>query len=40
VDIGTSITDGITAMAAIDWPAAITDEGGLPASGGERRVSG
>jgi hypothetical protein len=46
VDIGTSITDGITAMAAmaamaaIDWPAAITalDEGGLPASGGERRV--
>ncbi len=40
VDIGTSITDGTTAMAAIDWPAAITalDEGGLPASGGERRV--
>jgi hypothetical protein len=40
VDIGTSITDGITAMAAIDWPGAITalDEGGLPASGGERRV--
>jgi len=32
--------DGTTLMAAIDWPAAITtlDEGGLPASGGERRV--
>jgi hypothetical protein len=40
VDIGTSTTDGITPMAAIDWPTAITalDEGGLPASGGERRV--
>jgi hypothetical protein len=40
VDVGTSITDGNTAMAAIDWPAAITalDEGGLPASGGERRA--
>lgn len=40
VDVGTSITDGTTLMAAIDWPAAITalDEGSLPASGGERRV--
>jgi hypothetical protein len=40
VDVGTSITDGITTMAAIDWPAAITalDNGGLPSSGGERRV--
>jgi hypothetical protein len=39
-DVGTSITDGTTLMAAIDWSAAITalDEGGLPASGGERRV--
>jgi hypothetical protein len=36
VDVGTSITT----MAAIDWPAAITalDNGGLPCSGGERRV--
>jgi hypothetical protein len=40
VDTGTSITDGVTAMAAIDWPAAITaiDAGDLPGSGGERRV--
>lgn len=40
MDVGTSITDGTALMAAIDWPAAITalDEGGLPASGGERRV--
>ncbi len=40
MDIGTSITDGITAMAAIDWPAAIAalDTGGLPSSDGERRV--
>lgn len=40
VDVGTSITDGITAMAAIDWPAAIAaiDGGDLPGSGGERRV--
>jgi hypothetical protein len=40
VDFGTSITDDTTLMAAINWPAAITalDEGGLPASGGERRV--
>jgi len=40
VDTGTSITDGTTLMAAINWPAAITalDHGGLPASGGERRV--
>jgi hypothetical protein len=40
VDTGTSITDGITAMAAIDWPTAIAalDTGGLPGSGGERRV--
>lgn len=40
VETGTSITDGITAMAAIDWPAAIAalDGGGLPSSGGERRI--
>jgi hypothetical protein len=40
VDTGTSITDGTTLMAVIDWATAITalDGGGLPASGGERRV--
>jgi len=40
VDVGTSITDGATLMAVIDWPAAITalNDGGLPSSGGERRV--
>ena len=33
-------TSGTTLMAAIDWPAAIAalDQGGLPGSGGERRV--
>jgi hypothetical protein len=37
VDIGASITDGTTFIAAIDWSAVITalDECGLPASGGE-----
>lgn len=40
VDTGTSIADGITAMASVNWPAAITalDTGCLPGSGGERRV--
>jgi len=40
VDVGTSITDGVTAMATIDWPTAIAaiDGGDLPGSGGERRV--
>jgi hypothetical protein len=40
VGVGTSITDGTTLMAAIDWLAAITalNEGGLPVSGVERRV--
>jgi hypothetical protein len=40
MDVGTSITGGITTMAVIDWPAAIAapDNGGLPCSGGERRV--
>jgi hypothetical protein len=38
--LGTSITDGITTMADIDWPAAITalDTGDLPCSGGEQRM--
>ena len=33
-------TNGATPMAAIDWEAAITalDNGGLPCSGGERRI--
>jgi hypothetical protein len=37
---GTSISDGTTPMAAIDWDAAITtlSAGGLPCSGGERRI--
>jgi hypothetical protein len=37
---GTSITDGITQMAEIDWPAAITalNAGELPYSGGEQRI--
>jgi len=36
----TSISDGITTMAQIDWPAAITalDTGDLPCSGGEQRI--
>ena len=40
VRVSVSITDGITEMAAIDWPAAITalDAGNLPCSGGERRM--
>jgi hypothetical protein len=40
IEIGTSITDGITTMASIDWPAAITalDTGNLPCSGGEQRM--
>ena len=37
---GTSISDGTTPMADIDWDAAITAlrAGELPCSGGERRV--
>jgi hypothetical protein len=37
---GTSISDGITAMAVIDWQAAVAalTNGGLPCSGGERRI--
>ena len=40
VDTGTSISDGTTLMAMIDWPAAIAalDVGGLPSSRGEQRV--
>ena len=36
----TSISDGTTLLATIDWAAAITalDAGKLPCSGGERRV--
>ena len=37
---GTSITDGATPMASIDWDAAVTalNTGNLPASSGERSV--
>ena len=37
---GTSITDGVTELAEIDWQAAITgrDTGQLPCSGGENRI--
>jgi hypothetical protein len=40
VTTATSISDGTTLLAAIDWEAAITalDAGKLPCSGGERRV--
>jgi hypothetical protein len=40
ITAGTSISDGTTLMAAIDWDAAITalHAGELPCSGGERRV--
>ena len=40
IETGTSITDGTTPMAAIDWDAGITalNSGGLPCSGGERRI--
>ncbi len=40
ITTGTSISDGVTLMAAIDWDAAITalHAGELPCSGGERRL--
>ncbi|MGH3406270.1 MAG: hypothetical protein ACRDRJ_27790 [Streptosporangiaceae bacterium] len=40
VEHSVSISDGVTAIASIDWPAAITalDTGGLACSGGERRM--
>ena len=40
IHAGTSITDGVTQLAQIDWHAAISalHAGELPASGGERRI--
>jgi hypothetical protein len=40
IETGTSISDGTTLMAAIDWDSAITalNAGYLPCSGGERRI--
>jgi hypothetical protein len=40
VHTGVSLTDRITAMAEVDWAAAITalDAGDLPCSGGEQRM--
>lgn len=40
ITTATSISDGTTPMAAIDWDAAITalHAGELPCSGGERRI--
>ena len=40
ITVGTSISDGSTLLASIDWEAAVTalNAGQLPASGGERRV--
>ncbi len=40
IEHGTSISDGTTPMAAIDWDAATTalHAGELPCSGGERRI--
>ena len=40
ITTGTSISDGTTPMAAIDWDAVITalQAGEIPCSGGERRV--
>jgi hypothetical protein len=40
ITVATSISDGTTLMAAIDWDAAIAalHAGELPCSGGERRV--
>jgi hypothetical protein len=40
VHTGTSISDGTTPMAWIDWDAALSalHHGQLPASGGERRI--
>ncbi len=40
MDTGTSITDGTTELAHIDWTAAITalDGGDLPCGGAERRI--
>ena len=40
ISTGTSITDGVTELAYIDWQAAITsrDTGLLPCSSGENRI--
>jgi hypothetical protein len=40
IETGTSISDGTTLMAAIDWDAAIAalNAGDLPCSGGEKRI--
>ncbi len=40
ISIDTSISDGVTLLAAIDWEAAVAalHAGELPASGGERRM--
>jgi hypothetical protein len=40
IELGTSISDGATLMATIDWDAAVTalHAGELPCSGGERRI--
>lgn len=40
INIDTSISDGVTLLAAIDWEAAVAalHAGELPASGGERRM--
>lgn len=40
IETSTSISDGTTLMAAIDWPAAITalDSGRLPCGSGERHI--
>jgi hypothetical protein len=40
ISAGTSITDGTTQMALIDWPAAVTalNAGELPCSSGEKKM--
>jgi hypothetical protein len=40
ITTGTSISDGVTLLASIDWEAAVTalNAGELPSSGGERRM--
>jgi len=40
IRLDANITDGVTEMAAIDWPAAMAalNAGNLPCSGGEQRM--
>jgi hypothetical protein len=40
IEVGTSISDGVTLLASLDWETAVTafHAGELPASGGERRM--